>query len=365
MKKRGKLYKNKRAVATELFLEAMQAIAIIFVLISSFSYAQNELGKIGFQKKFYARDISLLTTAMYSAPGNIYYLYEITYEEEPGRYNFSFETEDNFIRVNATESPQTSTYWFFDDKNLEGFSLSESSSTGILKFAKEPNEMKAGFRTSSNPKQILCPFIDTKKTAWKTGAKLILDPGAGLDETDKGEVNSQDTNFYEEERMLFIALNAGFEFEKGSKRLLTREKDGKRFVSLQERNDFVNENYEENSIIISLHAGNNADISKAYIKAYYNSESDEDTKIKNRKLGCKILNAIINSEGLTGKSRIEGLAVIPSDSEYITKVIPEGKTGVLLEIGNIQIPKNQNMINDPTTLSRAIFRGINEYYEAE
>ncbi len=96
---------------------------------------------------------------------------------------------------------------------------------------------------------------------------------------------------------------------------------------------------------------------------YYNINSDETTRIKSRKLGCRILNSILDYPRLDRRERINGVAVIPSDSEYVQKILPEGKAGVLVELGNIQIPRNENFLADLTNLAEAINMGIGNYYE--
>ena len=48
-----------------------------------------------------------------------------------------------------------------------------------------------------------------------------------------------------------------------------------------------------------------------------------------------ILNSIIEYSKMDNNGMINGLAVIPSNSDEIKKVLPIGKVGVMLELGNV------------------------------
>ena len=77
------------------------------------------------------------------------------------------------------------------------------------------------------------------------------------------------------------------------------------------------------------------------------------------------MNTITDYEKLSKGDKINGVVVVPSDSEYITKIIPKERIGILLEFGNIQIPKVDNFISDTTHLAEAISHGIEDYYSNE
>lgn len=367
MGKRGRLFRSKRAVATELLLEAMQAIAVILILASSLAYVQNELARIGFAKKFYARDMALLTTTLYSAPGNIYYMYYVKDDEkDPGKYKYTFNISNNFAVVNATNSAKTNSYWYFSSAWMKPILYSEKERLGLINFAKEANEIKAGLSIKTNPKKVFCPAVNTKVSGWKTAVNLIIDPAHGENSSDLGGVNIGDNGFYEEERVLLLALSSGFQMETGKKRFLTRDKStAGRYKSLDKRSKFIREKAGENSIVIGLSIGDYPDKTKNYIKAYYNINSGGETKTKSRKLGCKILNSILVYQKLKNTKTISGVAIIASDSDYVQKVLPSENVGVVLELGNIQIQRGKNFLADTTNLARAIYEGIEDYYENE
>jgi len=359
MGKRGRLLRNKRGVGEVLLMEAMQAVAIILILTGSMVYVNAKLAKIGLAKPFYARDAGLLTTTLYSASGNIDYSYYVDAVErkEPTKYKFQFIIADNFVKVNATESSKQNIYWYFSDFGTAPINSEESEILGGIKFLKEGNGIKMGKQISLTKNKILCSAVHTKDAAWRQN-RFVMDPAHGENATDKGAVNNKDENFSESELTYAIAKRIGISEQN---KIMTREKDV--YASFAQRESVVKGN--SNAVVISIHIGDEQSTESNYIKAYYNINSDEIARKKSSKLGCSILNAVVEYGKLDGRENIKGVAVIPSDSDYIKRIVPAGRVGVLLELGNIQIDKKDNFLADTTHLAEAIYTGIGNYYENE
>lgn len=363
MGKRG-LFRNKKAVGSMVILEAMQLLAVMLILTSSIMYVQNKLEIVGFSKIFFARDLGLMATALHGAPGNVFQFFDISpkSKKEGETYEFGFNVSDNFVTVNATTNPGSALYWYFSSYGMHPIKFEESfgPSTGFFKIGKEGNWLLMG-KKKINGNIFTCPFINTAETGYRS-KKFIFDAAHGENETDKGAVNNADESFYEAKTAMDIANKIGA-IELGN-RFFTRE-SGK-FATFAKRKEFISKNAEADTVIISVHAGNNPDNKINHIKAYYNVLSDSDTREKSRKLGCNIMNFIIyGQDKIQGAGKINGLAVIPSDSDYIQKIIPAGKIGVLLELGNMQVPKKDNFLADSTKLAGAIYGGAASYHSGE
>jgi N-acetylmuramoyl-L-alanine amidase len=368
MGKRGRFFRGRKAIGAMLLLEAMQLLAVMLILIGSMMYVNNKLDKVGFYKIFFGRDIGLMTTAMYGAPGNILQFYDISPPGEAGMadYGFGFSVHGNFVRVNATTAPDQIVYWYFSSYGMYPIRFEESfpPSATLLKFGKEGNSIIMGGAQLPSPKGdiLTCPFVDTEESGWLS-KKFIFDAAQGENENDKGAVNQADNTFYESKITMAIANRIG-SGRMGNK-LLTRE-EGK-YAPLNERAEFISGNAGSDTMIISIHAGNSPETGINHVKAYYNMLSDANTRLLSRKLGCEIINSIIYSKDeISGTSTINGVAIIPSDSDYIQGIIPAGKIGVLLELGNVQIPRNNNFLDEKsaTELAGAIFDGMYNYHSA-
>jgi len=356
MKKRGRLFKGKKGIQEILLVEAMQLLAVAIVLMSVLFFVNAKFSKVGFAKTFYSRDIALMTTAFAGAPGLMAYDYYVQYidPDNPGEQTFHFFAGDNVIKVNASESPRQNVYWFFSGPSSK-INFDKNEIAGKSVFIREDGEVRLGDYNDINERAIMCSSIDTEDNVWKQ-RMFIIDSAHGENSTDKGNINSADNTFYEEQITSNIAKRMSIS---ENNKIYTR-KQGE-YARLSKRESVV-ANTASTAMIISIHAGSSKDVSENYIKAYYNSNSNDEIKDKSRKLGCKILNSITDYEKLRNNNKINGVVVVPSDSDYITKLIPEGRIGVLLEFGNIQIPKAENFISDTTHLAEAISHGIGEYY---
>ncbi len=369
MGKRGIL--GRKAEAPVLLIEAMQALAVILILSGSLAFVGNQLERVGYAKKFYARDYGLLLTAMNSIPENIGFSQDMqsSVNNVNPKHRFSISISDNIVSVSATESPGNFSYWHFSDLALNKVDASVKNMRGILSFYKQGNSIRVVnasgyiFRYPT----ITCDYAETSNKAWRGNTKLILDPAGGYHAGDLGLVNSADKSFNENSIALGIASSSSFGVGKETNVLLTRQASvSNSTATLEQRSEFIKNNADSNSIIISISTGSMQSSTTAYLKAYYNINSDEQTRKKSRKLGCLILNSILHKEGLLKVGYIQGLQVIASDSEKTDKILPPGKVGVILEIGNIQIPKNDNFLSQKEDLAGAIFSAVNEgYYGAK
>ena len=356
MGKRSRLFKNKRGIAEDLLIEALQLLAVILILTSSFFYVNSKFAKVGYDKAFLSRDFGLLATTIGSAGGHALYEYYVNPvdKSDTQKYKFHAQAKENVIKINATGSPKQSIYWFFSGPSTE-IEIDKQGILGTTYFAKEGGKIEIKDYKAINSLNIACPPISTEDAAWRQN-KFILDPSHGENADDIGAANNNDNSFFESQAAWNIASRIAIP---ESNKILTRQKDA---YATMAKKESVAAGADPSAAIISIHIGD-YEQGKNYIKAYFNANSDEKTKMKSAKLGCSIINAILDYQKLKGREGINGAAVMPSDSEYITRIIPSGRTGILLELGNIQIPKEDNFLTDATHLAEAIYTGIGDYYE--
>lgn len=354
------LFGSRKGDANYLLIEAMEAVAAILVLIGALMFVNSSLDIGGFASKFYARDIAFMIDTSLAAPENLLYLYNVNPVEKnsPQKYLFDFSASDGAVKVNATNVPRQNVYWYFSDKSLEPVQYSEAGRIGIVKFSKMGGKLNIGLNAASNPKVISCPIVDTAQKNWLVNT-VVVDPRGLEARGDFGNVNSADNNFREDTTSMAVAL--GLSAMKTGQVVLTRTVDDAE-APLQKRAGIASQNSGAGTLIISVSAGTSANSNENYIKAYYNIDSDYTTRMKSIKLGCKILNAMLLEEGLAGREKIKGAAVIGTDSYYATSLIPAGSTGVMLELGNIQIARNDNFLADTNGIAESIKKGLEEYY---
>jgi len=363
MKKRGVL-RGKKAMSSILLSEAMQLLMTGLMLTSSLGYVQDKLDKPGFYKAFYSRDFGIMMTALYGVPGNVYQIYSTIPkgEEDNLDLQFHFDVSEGIVRINMSDSPKHRLYWYFSDPKIRFNSYNENLGVSHnVQIGKEGDYIKLGEKISVNKKAISCAYIDTKQSDWLKKT-FIFDAAHGENVTDLGAVNQKDSSFYESNIALKIILSSELSRIGNLKR--TRESES--YVKIEERQKIISD-VESNAMIVSFHVGDYEDGSN-HIRAYYNADSTGDIRLKSKRLGCELLNSIMysfyeKSNEFKMDFNVKGVVVIPSDSEYIKKMVPAGKIGILLDLGNVQLTKKDHFLTDTTRIAKAVYSGLENYHE--
>ncbi len=134
MKKRGIFSKKAAAymvwfILLEILLIAIISTAIIDKLISA---KENTL----LEKNYLSKDIALTTTAINSAPGEIYYVYSLDGKTKLSDFNYEFN--ENKVLVSDISSSYKTSYGFISDK--EPYIAIINSPNNII-FEKEKNKL--------------------------------------------------------------------------------------------------------------------------------------------------------------------------------------------------------------------------------
>lgn len=340
MKKRGCFrYKKAQADVNEEVLFFLGEIFLIGVtLLILLAWVNSIRDNTLFEKNYLARDTALLIDSIYSAPGNVNFVYSFD-TVELSKFKFGFRQQ----RANVVEEqgeqiikfPYADDLISFSPLNLININAEE------LTFIKTGNEFRVGENMKGNLDKIICPDVNTLK---EENVYVLTDPGHG--KPDFGFVN-EENGLKESEITTGIAKAIDvFASEENIYFDFTREVDYDSEKSMEERLEMIEE--KPSHIFISIHVGSDEDKNINHVKAFVPSDYNK----KSVKLACKIVNSLLDRY-----DDITGASIIPSEEEILNK----NEVSVLLELGNIQADKEITIRYGDTALS--IIGGIKDYFE--
>ncbi|MFC1704942.1 hypothetical protein ACFLZ6_01285 [Nanoarchaeota archaeon] len=332
-RKRG--FSRKKGFLVEPLFWMIDLILIALVLYYSTKYIDTIAEKTTFEKNFLARDLGLLTDAVYVSPGNLV----IDYPNSTLWFGFSFGEN----RVSVFESSDAmehgkGKYSYMEEKGLE--------------FEKTISPEKDVEDKKSLVHKI--PFINNFYAFAPD-----LEPGTFVnlrflragDTIDIVEQKEQVPNL-KQLKCSAIGVKSGFSGDYIStwstasiKQAITDAKktEGKKGI---------------HDIIILFRHGNNPDKTVNNIKAYI--PINQENFAQSKYLGCAILNELITNEELKKTIKeeqlvdITGISVVPIDVG-LTK---DNKHVVVIEIGNAQIEQEKSILAKERVLNRAIKTSI-------
>ncbi len=376
IKKRG-LFKNKKAIISDVLFFTIDLVITVLVFFLLAKGIDNFTESLTFEKGFLARDIAMLTDAIYASPGNVV----VDYPQNTFWFSFKFDT--NQIQVFEKESDMIKQgYYFMEDLNLDfdhklikpqkeieikksfiekylspiSFfaanrpELPEGASVNI-RFAKTGNKLVIGHKESFSPdiKKLTCPG---KKSADKLASqKILIDPWIA------------NRNSFDESK---ITADIGFAF-----RVSAGQKTNvisTRIESLEGKWLGRTENYlslledPAISIVIGIHTGSDDDKTKNDIKAYISSDSPKSSESSS--LACYILNEILDKvPTITGATIMPIDTALPENKE-VKQMLGNDKISILLEIGNIKIEQNSVLLgqNNIAIIGAAIYDAVEKYH---
>jgi hypothetical protein len=177
-----------------------QLFMIFVVVLALIQYINNVATGLGFEKKFTALDMGLLTTTVYSAPGTLLH----DYVPIPFPVPMDFIFSDSTINIKERGKEMNMMYWYLSDKNLEvmGGELPIPASpyaegmgeelAQLREAAGGVNPPKVNFTyyksgrqvvfdsREANPLQAICPVLNTTDDGWQSRKIFIAKvlPGA-------------------------------------------------------------------------------------------------------------------------------------------------------------------------------------------
>ena len=142
-KKRGaRLFNNKKGISHDLFFNVFELILAAIVIIALFQFVNDVAEQTIFAKNYFARDTALLINALYTAPGDVAYIYN----ENTGKFIFDFA--DNKVTVyeeGDSEDNRNILYFYAENENTPFQDTALISEEGKrIKFSKSGTSLAAG-----------------------------------------------------------------------------------------------------------------------------------------------------------------------------------------------------------------------------
>ena len=356
---------SKKGLVEIILTPTFITIIVLGIILVSMLGKINALGsQLSFEKKFLATDIGVAINAMHAIRGNAYLNFVGL-----ARYNLSYSIGPGIFEVFQAdkEKDKGKGLYHFTEDGPGGIYLLHSElkpkneSIATVFLIKQGSQMSIESPDVSLFKSNL-KLLDCPAKRFSQLQSLMVDPGHGWNEAeqkgDRGFVNI-DNNLTESAKTLELANRMQMLNRIVSDIKSTRGWTEDINIAMQNRIS----NAKQADGIISLHIGSSLDLMENTLLAYYNVHSER--KEQSIQLGCYILNAVSNAF-----PEIGAIALVPVSVEQDANADPESpysillpdKAAVLLEIGNIQKPSPNIVIDKQLELVRdGIYKGVSEY----
>lgn len=354
-----RLFGNKRGVMEDIHVYLIQLVMILGYSIAIIAFVANALNGSTFEKTYITRDLAFITTAIFASPGNVFYEYNLTYYQlplptfkSPGP-QFQIEFLNKQITLTDKEKKSPVFYSYASDLNYITKDYSSVIPPSKIYLAKEGNifrvnstlepnlnaiDCNAYWNESVNPKRIL---IDIPHNATNLGYTF------GAESTEL-LTTCRIANYLKHQK------NENIEFE------FTHSVDSEGnidcFRTLSEAE--IARRISRADYVIILHGGaiNSTELSPVKAYVLHKSAREKDSL----RLACQLVNSILSSENI---EEFTGAVLIPADSSLtnthvqIERVNPRIPT-IILEIGNINLPRERNQLFESNILGEAIIKGL-------
>jgi len=358
--------KSKKGDVEFTLISVFITVVVLGFILLSFLSKINAMGAaLTYEKKFLATDMAVSIDKLHGIPSNAYLLYS-----NLGKFNLSYSLGPSILEIckGSDKAKDTSRgFFYFTEDGPKGIFLRPkelkpaNSTISSIFISKQGNDilfdspqLNPKFKTNLN-------YLSCPKKIFPLKS-IVIDPGHGWDDaSQKGEKgfispgNKSESVFALELANMFRGTLS-------------------RVAAIDKTRDFAVDSYMpmaqrassamKSDGIISIHLGSSPDLSTNNALAYFNVHSAK--KEESIRLGCNILNAISDVF-----PQITGLAVVPINLDNEAKINPESpysilledKVAVLLEIGNIQMPLPNFMLeqNSQIEISKAALEGVERY----
>ncbi len=335
---------SKKAQESVLMESLVYIIIVVMVLIIILGYAKRISSEQPFDRQKLAIDRSVLLNKLVGIEYNVDILLP------NGQYNSTEEYTQNMVKVYGHNPDDATVAYFFPAANtkMQDIKITPEDKLAGLHMVKEGNRIviqKAADRFHGQ--MIACDNLPIKIS------QLVVDPSHGGvsgefysgNPADVGDSNPINSKLNEAEFTFSLAqLMSGV--------ALTRTRQ--EYMSMQDRKGVLAKN--TGAFLIGISAGNDPDASKNVVTAYILWESEKYEE--SRYVACIMLNQLTNDF-----PEITGVSIVPVNPLYIKgddplQILNVNNGGVVLEIGNMQIPYEQNMLRDPAALAMSINQAI-------
>ncbi len=337
-----KLIRSRKAqdVSYDLISNIWSFLMILVVAVGLAGFISYWGSQSTYEKKYLARDIALLAGAVYASPHDVFTDYYYEQYDFTASFKEVTSTGEKLYHVVLSDEDEEKEWYHFAKNNGLLSAAAVELNKGVF-LSKKKRNLQVSENKWLNTMALDCP------DAIAAQGRVVIDPGHSKNEGyQKGKVS-------EGELVGQVGRNLKVAF--GEKSFLTRSEEG-----ASQRISEPEQVLEEGDIILGIHLGRYDEGN--HLKAFYSANTDENTKLRSKRLGCLILNNIADQDM---DSYFSGMSVIPIYPEdYENSLLPENHAAILLEIGNINILANleDGEIADRINLIvEAVKKGVDDF----
>jgi N-acetylmuramoyl-L-alanine amidase len=358
MQKRGLGRRANVDPTHHIYLTLFELILVALVLLALLSYVKSIEKNTILQKSYLSKDLALLTSTIYASPGNVNYVY-VHPKIDLTQFKLVFDSSQVTVAESSTTSVSTPIYYPYAlDQNLK-FQRAELDKPYAVLFLLAGGELRIS--SSSIEKGLECPDIYTKDQESRS-KRIVIDPGHGEDTSESslssGMGRGEEEGTLKERdltRDIAESLNRQLVELGGFGNVqLTRHGDG--YVSGESRLEIANA--ENESLVISIHTGNDYTEDYDSITAYVYSASAN--LLKGEKLACLILKEY--AQRFPEVKRTEVVHLESAELWEDEKILETGNVAVLVQVGNLRLP-NTILTKPAPEIASPIYNAVVKYYE--
>jgi hypothetical protein len=342
-----RLFAGKRGLMEDLHVYLIQLVMILGYTIVIIAFAAAGVNNSLFERAYITRDLASITTAIIASPGNVFYTYDLT------GYEFILEFSNKKIAAKDKNEKNSVFYSYASDLsyNVRDYISKDPLSKIIVKkiyIAKEGNIIRFNGTLNPNLNAIDCSFYGNESIKPK---KVLIDiphdaanPGYRI-----GNENTELLAICKIANYLLHQKNTSIEFS------FTHPIDSSGNLDCFHRNPV---GIPAVDYVVVIHGGALMSYELSPAKAYIQINSAKEKE--SSRLGCQLVNSILSPEKL---EHFTGSALISADSSLTNTHIQIGAidpaiSTIVLEIGNVNIPKEKNQLLAPDVIGDALIRGL-------
>jgi len=336
-----RLFGSKRGIMEDLSVYLIQLVFILGYTVVIFAFISGALKNTTFEKAYITRDLAFITDAILASPGNVFYEYNFS------DYNFLMEFSNSRVIASDKDGKNVIYYSYASDSNYITKNFSSEFPPKSINLAKEGNV----FRINKTLKPNLNAPDCSAYGAPVNPKKILID--IPHDSANPGyKIESENTELLSVCRIgnyLLHSKNPNIEFS------FTHPVNPDGNLNCYQRNPVF---MPQVDYVVVFHGGALMSYELSPAKAYVQRDSAKEKE--NSRLACQLVNSILSSEKL---EQFTGSALISADSSLsnthiqMDKIDPAIST-IVLEIGNIYVPREKNQLFSEAIIGESIIEGL-------
>ena len=144
------LFKGKKGISDEVFFNIFELILAMIVIVSLLKFINDVSEQTIFEKNYLARDMALLINTLYTAPGDVSYIYN----EDTANFKFIYGFMPNKVEVYEKEEALQQNHPFYpfaENKKIKfGYDKIEYKEDLRIRFSKGADEIGIAEATTAD-----------------------------------------------------------------------------------------------------------------------------------------------------------------------------------------------------------------------